>query len=210
VEGLILALDASTYQGSVAIMRGRDILAERTIAMRGKEEERLMPAIADALENAGAGAGDVTGVVCGAGPGSFTSLRIAASLAKGIAHARRVPLFAVPSLALAAIENGHGRWCLTMDALRGEVFVAAYAWDGTTLTTVASLPSIVAERDIAKLATTYGLVVRSANPHARAAAPLLHGLVREGGVDLAQWEPNYGRLAEAQVRWESIHGPLPS
>jgi tRNA threonylcarbamoyladenosine biosynthesis protein TsaB len=35
-------------------------------------------------------------------------------------------------------------------------------------------------------------------------------LDRDGPVDLASWEPDYGRLAEAQVRWERAHGrPLP-
>jgi tRNA threonylcarbamoyladenosine biosynthesis protein TsaB len=97
-----------------------------------------------------------------------------------------------------------------MDALRGEVYVAAYEWNGRTLTAVAALPSLVAERDVAKLASTYDLVVREANPHARAVAPLLGDIMRDGPVDLAGWEPQYGRLAEAQVRWEAIHGPLPS
>jgi tRNA threonylcarbamoyladenosine biosynthesis protein TsaB len=30
--------------------------------------------------------------------------------------------------------------------------------------------------------------------------------MRSGPVDLAGWEPDYGRLAEAQVRWEAVHG----
>jgi tRNA threonylcarbamoyladenosine biosynthesis protein TsaB len=206
----MLALDASTSHGSVAVIRNQRVVAERTVAMRGKDEERLMPALADALESAGAGATDVSGVVCGAGPGSFTSLRIAASLAKGFAHIRHIPLFAIPSMALAAVEAGAGRWCLTMNALRGEVFVGAYAWDGTVLTSVAAIPALIAERDVAKVASTWNLVVREASPHARAAAPLLDAVMRDGPVDLARWEPQYGRLAEAQVRWEAIHGPLPS
>ena len=43
-----------------------------------------------------------------------------------------------------------------------------------------------------------------------AVARLEQLLVARGPVDLASWEPAYGRLAEAQVRWESTHGrPLP-
>jgi hypothetical protein len=35
----------------------------------------------------------------------------------------------------------------------------------------------------------------------------LASLVERGGVaDLASWEPSYGRLAEAQVKWEAEHG----
>ena len=210
MEGLTIVVDASTYEGSVAALNGARLLAEHTVAMRGKDEERLMPAIAQALAESNAGPSDVAAVVCGAGPGSFTSLRIAASLAKGFAHARAIPLFAVPSFGLAAIEAGKGRWCLTMDALRGEVFVGGFEWDGEQLMTVDTLPPLVAERDVPKLASTYGLTVQRAQPHARAAAAILQSITEQGPVDLARWEPNYGRLAEAQVRWEAIHGPLPS
>jgi hypothetical protein len=45
-----------------------------------------------------------------------------------------------------------------------------------------------------------------ANPHARGVAPLLAAIIEAGPVDLASWEPDYGRLAEAHVRWEAAHG----
>jgi hypothetical protein len=45
-----------------------------------------------------------------------------------------------------------------------------------------------------------------AHPHARGAASLLDAIVAAGPVDLAAWEPEYGRLAEAQVKWEATHG----
>lgn len=210
MAGLMLSLDASTYDGSVAVIQDHTVLVERTVAMRGENEERLMPAIADALLHARVSLADLAGIVCGAGPGSFTSLRIAASLAKGLAHGRGVPLYAVSSLELAAVEAGIGRWCLTMDALRGEVYVAAYLWNGRVLTKIAELPAIVPERDVAKIVTTYDLRRYVAAPHARGAVPLLEAIMSNGPVDLASWEPNYGRLAEAQVRWEAVHGPLPS
>jgi tRNA threonylcarbamoyladenosine biosynthesis protein TsaB len=35
---------------------------------------------------------------------------------------------------------------------------------------------------------------------------LLESVIEQGPVDLASWEPDYGRLAEAQVRWEAAHG----
>jgi hypothetical protein len=47
-------------------------------------------------------------------------------------------------------------------------------------------------------------------PHARGAAHVLVSLIASGPVDIDTWEPAYGRLAEAQVRWEETHGrPLP-
>jgi hypothetical protein len=46
----------------------------------------------------------------------------------------------------------------------------------------------------------------AARPHARGVAPILHSIIDAGPVNLASWEPDYGRLAEAQVRWETAHG----
>jgi hypothetical protein len=45
-----------------------------------------------------------------------------------------------------------------------------------------------------------------AHPHARGAASILVSIIDAGPVNLASWEPDYGRLAEAQVRWEAVHG----
>jgi tRNA threonylcarbamoyladenosine biosynthesis protein TsaB len=205
---LILAIDASTQTGTVAVFSPAGVLAERAVAMRGETEERLMPAVIDALAAAAVAPASLAAIVCGAGPGSFTSLRIAASIAKGIAIVRRTPLYAVSSFELAAVEAGVGRWLLVMDAMRGEAFAAAYEWDGARLRVPADVPARLPRDDAADLADSHGLTVREANPHARAAAPLWRHIAAGDPVDLATWEPEYGRLAEAQVRWEAEHGPL--
>src|SRR5262245_4010875 len=93
-----LAIEAAVSLGSVAVVREARVLAEREVAMRGAaHEERLMPALADALAEARVSPREVQRVVCGSGPGSFTSLRIAASIAKGFAVATGATLVAVPS-----------------------------------------------------------------------------------------------------------------
>src|SRR5262245_18956220 len=95
--------------------------------MRSPHSEELMPAVVAALDAAGVTIEDVSRVICGEGPGSFTSLRIAGSIAKGIAMGRGIPLYAVSSLALAAAANmERGRFVVTIDALRDEWFVAAF------------------------------------------------------------------------------------
>lgn len=205
MDGLTLVIDAASLTGSVAIARDGTLLAERVVAMRGEHEERLMPALADALRTAGGAPGDVSRVVCGAGPGSFTSLRIAASIAKGIATAVPAPLFAVSSLALMAAAAGHGRWLAALDAMRGERFVAAFSWDGATLAELLP-PGVLAQEGVPALAAELNARVVGDPPRAAAAVPLLAQIVAGGPVDLALWEPQYGRLAEAQVRWEAVHG----
>lgn len=204
MDGLTLVLDASTYTGTVAVARDGMLVAERAVAMRGRDEERLMPGVHDAMRAAGAAPADVTRVVCGAGPGSFTSLRVAAAIAKGIAMGRSVPLFSVPSLALAAVEAGAGTWLVTIDAMRGERFHGVFSWDGRTLTALTA-EHLAAATELESRASASGAAVVAGAPHARAAVPLL-GSSFVSEVDLATWEPSYGRLAEAQVRWEAAHG----
>ena len=97
---ITLALDASSYIGTVAVLRDDVLVAEGNALMRGEQEERLMPCVASVLADAGCAVPDVGRVICGAGPGSFTSLRIAGAIAKGIGMGNDVPLNVVPSLAL--------------------------------------------------------------------------------------------------------------
>jgi tRNA threonylcarbamoyladenosine biosynthesis protein TsaB len=205
VAGITLSLDASTYDGSVAVLRDGVVVAEDTIAMRGEREERLMPAVAAALNAAGAVPQEVQRIVCGEGPGSFTSLRIAAAIAKGLASAITVPVYGVSSLVLAAVDAGPGRWFVTLDAMRGDVYAAAYAWDGATLEEVVA-QRVIPNGDALALAKSAQCELIQGRPHARAVEAILAAVIASGAVDLASWEPSYGRNAEAQVKWEAAHG----
>src|SRR5258705_5342630 len=95
-----VVLEAATYVGSVALLDGGRLLGERTVAMRGREHEALMPATAALLEGCGVAPEALGRVACGAVPGSFTSLRIARGIAKGRALATGIPLVPVSSLSL--------------------------------------------------------------------------------------------------------------
>jgi tRNA threonylcarbamoyladenosine biosynthesis protein TsaB len=214
---ITLVLEASTYAGSAAVIDGKRILAERAVAMRGREHEALMPAVAGVLADAGAGPGSIERVVCGAGPGSFTSLRIAGAIAKGIALAAVCPLVPVSSLTLVAASREPfvpGRYLAAIDALRGEHYVALFevgeAGDVSALGPELLVPSgAVLERAEAHDAVAVGPGREGAahvDPRAAAAARLADLLDRSEAADLARWEPAYGRLAEAQVKWEAAHG----
>jgi tRNA threonylcarbamoyladenosine biosynthesis protein TsaB len=215
--GLTLAVDAATYIGTVAVLREGVVVAAREALMRGEHEERLMPAVLAALADVGAVPRDVARVVCGAGPGSFTSLRIAAGIAKGVAHGAGVPLYAVSSLALVVAGADPalppGRYIAALDAMRGERYaqVIEVLADRRVVTDGASALATTAQ-----LAATGDRVVGPLEPgaqapHARGVAAMLAACLEAGPVNLDAWEPSYGRLAEAQVRWEAAHGrPLAS
>lgn len=219
---ITLALDASTYQGSVAILEQDRVLVHSIAPMRGRDSERLMPAVDQAIHEAGTSLRSVGRVVCGAGPGSFTSLRIAASIAKGIAVGRDIPLYAISSLALIVAGNvsdgprGPRRYLAVLDALRGESYVAEFEHDAGAVVRVGTMrlvPSLEVERVAEELGARPVGPDQAVHwqPHARGVA-LLEGVLQDDGpVNLAAWEPVYGRLAEAQVKWEAAHGrALPS
>jgi tRNA threonylcarbamoyladenosine biosynthesis protein TsaB len=212
---ITLAVEASTYAGSVCVARGRAVVATRGVAMRDAHRERLMPAIAEALGDAGLEITQVDRVVCGAGPGSFTSLRIAAAIGKGLAMTIGRPLYAVSSLALmvAAVEPplSPGEYVAVLDALRGEVYAATCVVDNMgSLAEVGPVRLVRADEVDAleqsgRIVVGEGRRVRAA-PNARGVVRVTALLERDGPTDLGRWEPEYGRIAEAQRRWEAAHG----
>lgn len=218
---ITLALDASTYEGDVALLDGERVLAEEAAAMKGRESEQLMPAVAAVLARAKLNLGNVGRVVCGAGPGSFTSLRIAGGIAKGLASGLCIPLFAAPSLALvvAGGASHSGRYLGAIDALRGQFYVALYDVGEAGRISQIEPARLVAAEDVTTVAsdcrarivspTEFESGLRS-RPRAAGVARIDELLASRGAVDVKSWEPDYGRLAEAQVKWESTHGrPLP-
>lgn len=174
-----------------------------------------MPAVADALKDAGLRPSEIDRVVCGAGPGSFTSLRIAGAIAKGLALAAAAPLHPVSSLFLvvagARPPLSPGRYVAAGDAMRGDVFAAVFSVtegaiveEGTvTLVPKADLPAFARQHAAHLVGPNETAALQ---PHARGAAALGTLAPWPAAANLASWEPDYGRLAEAQVRWEATHG----
>lgn len=215
-RGLVLALDAAASLGTIAVLRDGRGVAERVVEMKSNADERFFPAILDTLRDAGAEPRLLDAVVCGAGPGSFTSLRVVGAIAKGLAVGGALPLFAVPSLALIvaadATTTGAGRWLATLDAMRGDRYLALVtsAADGS-IERVESLGLAPADQTAARAQALGATAIgpdepRRAVPHARGVVRALALVAAAGPVDVGRWEPVYGRLAEAQVKWEAEHG----
>ena len=122
-ERFVLAIDTATAPGGVAVGSGADVIAEVVLGTAARHSELVMPAVDFALRAAGASMAGVDAIVCGSGPGSFTGVRIAAATAKGLAHARGVPLHAHSSLlAAAAAVATSDPVCALFDARRGEAY----------------------------------------------------------------------------------------
>jgi tRNA threonylcarbamoyladenosine biosynthesis protein TsaB len=211
---LVLALDASTYSGSVALLREATVQGESVAAMRGEHEERLMPAVASLLAEHQVAVDELDAIACGAGPGSFTSLRIAAAIAKGLSASRDIPLLVAPSTMLVVAGSspplGAGRYFAALDAMRGDFFcqsVEVTAQGATVPGDSWRESRTELERRAADTgATIVGPVEATPRPpHARGFARLIRDGVAQQ-VEMTTWEPDYGRKAEAQVRWEAVHG----
>jgi tRNA threonylcarbamoyladenosine biosynthesis protein TsaB len=210
IDGITLALDGSTYSGSVAVIRDDVLIAERELPAsptpgRTGRDENFMPMVAAALTDAGIDSSEIDRVVCGEGPGSFTSLRIAASIAKGIAVGTGCPLFSVSSLLLIVADRSEGRYVATLAAMRGEHF-ALLAEVTAPGRIDAGDPVIVPESAIEAYASDRHARHIDERPHARAVRTILPSIIASGERDIDSWEPTYGRLAEAQVKWEAAHG----
>lgn len=216
-----LALEGSTYGGSVALLSNGNVIAERTLVDAGTpskdgREERVLPSVAECLDEAGIRVGEIARVVCGAGPGSFTSLRISASVAKGIAIGVGCPMYSVSSLLLsvAGVRDAltEGLYLSVLPAMRGDWFALLVQAGGEGSMDPQGDASIISGSELAQFTDERSATILGpgqtidARPHARAVGELLQQIIAAGPVTIDSWEPDYGRLAEAQVKWEAAHG----
>jgi tRNA threonylcarbamoyladenosine biosynthesis protein TsaB len=138
---LVLGIDTSTLTASVALARDGVVVAANDVETRAHGDV-LLTAIDALVRAAGLAPADLGAVAVGAGPGSFTGLRIGMATAKGIAFAAGVPLYVVSSLAALAQDAGasaEGDPLLVpvLDARRGEVYAGFYRRDGAAVREIA-------------------------------------------------------------------------
>jgi tRNA threonylcarbamoyladenosine biosynthesis protein TsaB len=129
---LIVALDSATAHESVALLRDGHLLGEACLDVAALPSRRLLPEVTRLLEAAGLGARDVDGWVVGAGPGSFTGLRVALATVAGLAFGTGRPCLGLSNL--AALGHWAGARGLPVAALidagRDEVYAALYDSQG--------------------------------------------------------------------------------
>lgn len=125
---LILALDTSTAQVSVAIGDAGAVLGAVQLTGGRRHAEQLAPAIDYLRRQLGVDLDHLSAVAVGTGPGLFTGLRVGVTTAKVMAQALRVPVVGIPSLDLVAYPLRHSarQIVAVLDARRREVFAARY------------------------------------------------------------------------------------
>jgi len=125
---LLLALDTSTAQVSVAFGDGGAVLGSVELSGGRRHAEQLAPAIQYLRGECGVTLDHLAAIAVGTGPGLFTGLRVGITTAKVMAQALRIPVVGVPSLDLVAYPLRHSERTIVavLDARRREVFAARY------------------------------------------------------------------------------------
>lgn len=125
----LLALESATESCSVALRDGDTVYARSQLAPR-EHAALLLPMVEAVLAEAGLTLAGLDAVAFGRGPGSFTGVRIAASVTQGLAFAADLPVLPVSTLAALAQgawrEHGVHRVAAAIDARMGEVYWGLY------------------------------------------------------------------------------------
>ncbi len=154
-QPILLALDSATDLACVALYDGEQALAEVSWHSARRHTVELMPQVNSLCTLMGLTAANLSGVAVAIGPGSFTGIRVALSLAKGIAGARQLPLFGVSTL--DAIAHPHRIQPLPVTALvqagRGRVCWSHYTHEPGTAAWHPSSPARITSVEVVVQAT---------------------------------------------------------
>lgn len=121
----ILALDTSTEYLSLALQYNGQVLARHFHAGQ-THSQKILPTVRELLDEMGANMQDLHGIAYGAGPGSFTGLRIGCGVAQGLAFGANLPVVGISTLMALAEASGQSHVIACLDARMGEVYHAAY------------------------------------------------------------------------------------
>ncbi len=229
-----LAIETSARAGSIAIVAGGRVLAERAFESGLQHAAQIIPIIDELCRAQGWGPRDVEELYVSAGPGSFTGLRIGITLAKTMALATGVKLVAVPTVRVL-VENAPAEArhvVLVLDAKRDQIFTARFERDSSS-------NDGWIEREPAKLDSLTAMLERSPRPvhllgegipyhekfipkdrsdvivtpaelwrpRANVVARIGNAMARRGEfADLDKLTPIYIRRPEAEEKWDAAHG----
>jgi tRNA threonylcarbamoyladenosine biosynthesis protein TsaB len=121
----ILAVETSTERCSVALLWDGKITVSEQLAGQ-RHSEMLMGMVDELLEAQDIKIGNLDGIAFGAGPGSFTGLRIACGVVQGLAFGAQKRVVGISSLLALAEASGSDRVIAALDARMGETYLGAF------------------------------------------------------------------------------------
>jgi len=156
---ILLALDTATSVCSVALVAGGAI-AERSRDVGQRHTEHLLLMVDELLSAQSLSLGACDAIAFGAGPGSFTGLRVACGVAQGLAYGIDRPVIPIANLAAAGLDvfeqqSGARTALIAQDARMNEAYWGVYAMSGGRLVEIAA-PALAEPGDLLGLAARYG------------------------------------------------------
>ena len=224
---IVVAIETSTPQTSVAIGSEAGLLARISVAGKARQEA-VTPALEQLLAWSDLELTRVSGIAVGTGPGLFTGLRVGVATAKTLAQVLGVPILGISSLDTLAfsVRYTHKRIVAVIDGRRGEVFWSAYrpvpggivretepvvappdhlaAELGVTREDVLAVGNgAILYRDVLQEAHVEFASASVAHPDAAALAELaVPRFLREEHDRLTDVVPTYLRKSDAEITWD--------
>ncbi|GBD37716.1 tRNA threonylcarbamoyladenosine biosynthesis protein TsaB [bacterium HR36] len=223
----LLLIETSGQPGQVGLAEGSRLLQAQTLSAARRHARDLAPAVQQLLQNVGWHPRDLQAVAVSRGPGSYTGLRVGIMSAKALAYALQIPILAVDTFLILALQAGPGSDLDVLeDAQQEKIYVQRFRFlpgqsrpaacqpltirpfsewltDLTTPLRVSG-PALESATFRARLPPTVS-VVESALWHPQLPAMLDLALdlwQRQEFADTWRFEPLYLRPSEAEEAWE--------
>ncbi|HSG31230.1 MAG TPA: tRNA (adenosine(37)-N6)-threonylcarbamoyltransferase complex dimerization subunit type 1 TsaB [Thermodesulfobacteriota bacterium] len=147
---IALGIETSSLCGSVAVAEDDKVLGELFFNSGLKHSTQIIPSIDKLLCTIGLQKSDLQGIAVSSGPGSYTSLRVGISAAKGIAYSLGLPLIGVSTLKCVAFNSLITPFpiCSIIDAKKGQLYSAFFRYNNNELEIIGEGDKIVSVDDI--------------------------------------------------------------
>ena len=209
----IVAIDTTSEFGSIALVQDGLVVEETLLHSPDGFGHVLFPKLAELMERHGWRFGQVTGFAAGAGPGSFTGVRVGLAAGKGLAETAGVQAAAVSNLeAMASLGTSELR-APFFDARRGEIFGALY---DASLKAIRPATAQIFAKWFASLPQEAELMTpdsapfldalsgRSVTTTPRALAGAIGKLALTQLQDPVILDANYVRRSDAELNWKDV------
>lgn len=145
----LLAIETATEACSVALLHGEGVIDRSELAPR-RHAELVLPMAEDLLEEAGITRRQLDAIAVGQGPGAFTGVRLAISVAQGLALALDIPVVPVSSLAALAMQAPRNGAVIlaAIDARREEIYAGVFRYGSNGLVEPLGLEHVLAASDL--------------------------------------------------------------
>jgi tRNA threonylcarbamoyladenosine biosynthesis protein TsaB len=134
---LLLALDTSTRQASIALCTEHEVYSEYLWNIGNNHSVELLDRLKRIMNDCQVAMSDLDGIAVARGPGSFNGIRVAVATAKALTFALKKPLVGISTLDIIATQQQQwqGPVCTLLEAGRSQLYAACYAFDAVISST---------------------------------------------------------------------------